>query len=343
MAKRPTLTDIAAEAGVGVATVDRVLNGRATVKPATAQRVADAAERLGYHARGLIRARIDAGLPTMTFGFVLSKERQSFYQNFAQALTAAVAERRDIRGTALIRFVPATTPEDFGTAIREVARRSHAVGSAAVNHQSVTQVVSDLARDGTPFFALLNDIAQNVRHSYYGMDNIKVGRIAAWMIAKEVRHPGKVAIFVGGSRWHGHVLRETGFVSYLREHAPQFEVLDTFVNLDTRQVTYEATLDLLDRHTDLRGIYVAGGGVEGAIAAVRERRPPGKISLIANEMTDDRRAALADGYVTMVISTPLRELCRDLIETMIRAVQHDPTLSGGQHFLEPRLYLPESV
>ncbi len=43
-------------------------------------------------------------------------------------------------------------------------------------------------------------------------------------------------------------MREAGFRSYFREFAPQFHILDTLVNLETRQLTYEATLDLLARH-----------------------------------------------------------------------------------------------
>ena len=43
-----TLSDIAREANVGVATVDRVLNKRAAVKESTAYRVLEAARRLGF-------------------------------------------------------------------------------------------------------------------------------------------------------------------------------------------------------------------------------------------------------------------------------------------------------
>ncbi|MGI9435856.1 MAG: LacI family DNA-binding transcriptional regulator [Geminicoccaceae bacterium] len=46
MAERITLKDIADQAGVGVATVDRVLNGRAPVSAKTAARVLQAAETL---------------------------------------------------------------------------------------------------------------------------------------------------------------------------------------------------------------------------------------------------------------------------------------------------------
>ncbi|MBC7177556.1 MAG: LacI family DNA-binding transcriptional regulator, partial [Klebsiella pneumoniae] len=48
IATKITLADIAREARVGVATVDRVLNKRAAVKESTARRVLEAARRLGF-------------------------------------------------------------------------------------------------------------------------------------------------------------------------------------------------------------------------------------------------------------------------------------------------------
>ena len=43
MGSRPTIADLAAKAGVSVATVDRVLNGRHKVREETARRVYEAA------------------------------------------------------------------------------------------------------------------------------------------------------------------------------------------------------------------------------------------------------------------------------------------------------------
>ncbi|HUG62262.1 MAG TPA: LacI family DNA-binding transcriptional regulator, partial [Methylomirabilota bacterium] len=40
--RRATVHDVAREAGVSLATVDRVLNGRPGVRPTTAEKVADA-------------------------------------------------------------------------------------------------------------------------------------------------------------------------------------------------------------------------------------------------------------------------------------------------------------
>ena len=341
MARRATITDVAKEAGVSVTTVDRAINGRATVRPETLQRIAEAAHRVGYHGKGLFRSRLELGVPVVRLGFVLLKQAQDFYQDFSRTLEATVAARTDVRGEAIIRYSSSQSPAEFAELLTELGSRCDAVAAVAVNDRRLDQVVRDLKEQGVPVFSLLNDFAQGIRKTYIGMNNLKVGRQAGWMITKAAKSPGKLAIFVGGNRWHGHDLREVGFRSYIREHAPDFSVLDTLVNLETRKVTYEATLDLLDRHPDLTGIYVAGGGMEGAIAALRERHDAPAVSLVVHERTGVSHAALLEGYCTMIIVTPLEEFCRDVVTRMIRASQEEDDGESGQHFLDPRILLPE--
>jgi LacI family transcriptional regulator len=343
VARRVTIEDVAKAAGVSPATVDRVLNGRQRVREDTARRVYEAAGRIGYHRTRLIEQRLHVDLPEYRFGFVLQKERQAFYQAFASEVEHAVRVAPEVRGHAVIEFAFSQAPADGAEILREIGGRVDVLAGTAVNHQYVTAAVTDLGAAGVPVFSLLSDFAQGVRTSYVGLNNLKMGRIAAYIIATAVHRPGKIAVFVGGHRWHGHELRETGFRSYFREFHPSLTVLDTFVNLETRQLTYEATLDLLGRHLDLRGIYVAGGGMEGAIAALREARAPGEVALVVNELTPESRAALSDRYLLMAIGTPLAALCRDLVALMAQAAAGDAALISGQHFLEPRIILPESL
>lgn len=343
MANRPTITDVANAAGVSVATVDRVLNNRTTVREETARRVYEAAQRIGYHAAALIGHRMKAELPQVRMGFVLHKEKHAFYQAFQQEIEAAARAAPGIRAVTDIRYSPSQAPADFAAMMERLAGSVDALAATAVTNMAVTDAVTRVQQRGVPCFALLNDFAQGVRQSYVGLNNIKVGRIAAHMIATAVQRPGKLAVFVGGNRWHGHELRETGFRSYMREFAPHFTVLDSLVNLETRQLTYEATLELLMRHPDLRGIYCAGGGMEGAIAAVREVRQPGQVALVVNEITPESRLALSDRVVTMVIATPLERLCHDVVTMMSAVARKDTVPIPGQHFLRPDLYLPESV
>jgi LacI family transcriptional regulator len=343
MASRTTIHDVAREAGVSTATVDRVLNAREKVREDTARKVYEAARRVGYHAAPLIGQRMQADLPVLRLGVVLHKEKQAFYQTFKAELERAVANAVGLRASVQIEFSPSQTPADFAALMDKLSNRVDAVASTSVTHPDVTEAVMRLNAKGIPCFSLLNDFAQGVRQNYLGLNNIKVGRIAAHMIVQSSRHTGKIAVFVGGHRWHGHELREAGFRSYFREYAPQFTLLDTLVNLETRQLTYEATLDLLNRHPDLRGIYCAGGGMEGAIAALREVRQPGEVTLIVNELTPESRAALISRYVAMAIATPLDRLCADLITLAAEAVRNGIAPLQGQHFLQPNLYLPESV
>ncbi len=341
MANRPTLQDVAQAAGVSVTTVDRALNGRGVVRDDTVRKIADAAYRIGYHGHGLFQKRLDIGLPEVRFGFVLLKRSQEFYQNFAREIEDALRARTDVRARVDIRFAASQSPDEFAELMAELGKSCDAIACVAVNDRRLNAVVEELTAQGVPVFSLLNDFAQGIRKNYFGLNNMKVGRVAGWMITRTAKSPGKLAIFVGGNRWHGHDLREVGFRSYVREEASGFTVLDTLVNLETRQVTYEATLDLLRRHPDLRGLYVAGGGMEGALAALREVHDVPRVSLVVNELTAESRAALVDGFAEMVITTPLRELCREMAEGMIRSATGGDDGVVGQHFLDPKIILPE--
>lgn len=343
MARRPTITDLAREAGVSVATVDRVLNGRHRVREETAQRVIAAAGRLGYHATNVLRERVLSDLPEYRLGFILRKERHSFYQDFARAIEAAAQQdlRRRIRVT--IQFTESQALDATAGMLRALGAKVQAVAASAVDHHTTLDAVAVLRERGVPTFALLSDFAQGVRAAYFGMNNLKVGRTAGWFMARLPRRQGKVAVVIGGHRWHGHELRETGFRSYLREFAPEMPVLETMINLETRQLTREAVLHLLDREPGLAGLYVAGGGMEGAIAALREARGPDEVTLIVNELTPESRQGLLERYVTLVIATPLAELCRALVAAMVDGIDQGHPQTPGQRFFTPSYITPESL
>jgi len=343
MASRPTISDLAQAAGVSVATVDRVLNGRHKVREETARRVYEAANAIGYHALGLIRQRVFEDLPQYRLGFSFQRPNQAFYQNFAREIEIACNACTVARIVPQIEFINAQTPAAMTEMLRQLSTRNQALAVVAPDYPATTTMVEDLKNRGIPLFCLLSDFAIDVRQGYIGLNNMKVGRTAAWMIARGAKRPGKVAIFVGSHRFHGHELREIGFRSFFREKGQGFEVLDTLVNLDTSEITHEATANLLAQHPDLVGLYVAGGGMEGAISAVREEGFAGRIQLIVNELTPESKAGLADDVVTMAISTPLPALCRELVSLMVTAIEKGENTVPGQTFLPFDLFTPENI
>jgi LacI family transcriptional regulator len=343
MGHRPTVKDVALRSGVSVATVDRVLNGRLPVREDTARRVHQAAVALGYHAASLIGQRIAADRRVVRLGILLQKPEQEFYQAFGSMMVKAVQSTSAWRGICVLDFVSDSAPAVVVAKLREMAETVDAVALVAVDHPNVTAAVGDLRARGIPVFSLLSDFATGVRSGYIGVDNRKAGRVAAWTIARTARRAGPVAIFVGSHRFLGHDLREIGFRTYFREHAPDFQVLDTRVNLDDRRFTHHTIHELLVRYKDLVGFYVAGGGMEGAVDALREVAGGVDLAVVLNELTPMSRAALADGLVTMTISTPLAELCERLVEVMGQAVVQQESDLPGQVFLPFELHISENI
>jgi LacI family transcriptional regulator len=70
LGRRPTMIDVAREAGVALKTVSRVVNDEPGVRPATAERVNRAIARLRYRRNDLAR-RLRSHSPTATIGLVL--------------------------------------------------------------------------------------------------------------------------------------------------------------------------------------------------------------------------------------------------------------------------------
>ncbi len=93
----------------------------------------------------------------------------------------------------------------------------------------------------------------------------------------------------------GHELCEMSFRSYCREHAPDFKLLESRISFESIGFAQEATIDLLHRAPHLVGLYVAGGGMEGVIAALRDRGAGDHITTVCNELIPQTRTALIEG------------------------------------------------
>lgn len=318
MARRPTIADLAGAAGVSVATVDRVLNRRLPVKENTALRVIKAAEEIGYHATGLMKRRM-AEVPGRTFGFLLQKRDTEFYQSLAAELVGATRASRVVDGRPVVEFVDELVPQLIASRLTELAPRVDALAVVAVDHPVVNAAVEDIVASGKPVFTLLSDLTTVARTSYLAADSRKKGRVAAWAISRLARQPGKVSVLLGSHRYLSQESVEIGFRGYMREHAPGFRLMEPIINLEDERIAYEAVGDLLASNPDLVGIYVAGGGQEGMIRALRDERAGGRIVAVCNELTSTNRSALLDGTVDLALRTPIESMAVRAVELMAGA------------------------
>ena len=109
----------------------------------------------------------------------------------------------------------------------------------------------------------------------------------------------------------------------MRENAPQFQLLEPLVNLDDPRIAYEAVEDMISSNADLVGIYMAGGGREGLIRALRDENVGGRIIAVCNELIPLTRSALIDGTIDLVLGTPIAALSSHAVAAMAQAAGSD--------------------
>jgi LacI family transcriptional regulator len=343
--QRPTIADLALAAEVSVSTVDRVLNGRDPVRPATAQRVLAAAEAIGFYGTGAIRQRLGQDKPERTFAFVLLQRPRPFYQVLGEALTEATRTSPTIRGQPVITFMDDLTPAAVADRLVKLAKSVDSIAVVTADHPHVTQAIDRLNGNGIPVFALISDLTAQGRAGYVGLDNLKVGRTAGWAVANLCKHPGKVGIFVGSHRYLCQDLCEMGFRSYFREHAPDFRVLEARTSLEESRYAYETTLDLLKRNPDLVGLFVAGGGIRGVMRALRDEGPGvfRQLVTVGLDLMDETRSGLIDNALKLVLAHPIKRLAETAVSAMVRATEGSTREPFTQRLLPFDIYTAENV
>jgi LacI family transcriptional regulator len=341
MVDRPTIADLAARAGVSIATVDRVLNRRLPVRSDTAQRVVEAAEAIGFHATGLLKRRLTE-VPTRKFAFLLQK-RDEFYLQMAAELTAAIRAAREIEGKIHIEFIEEIEPQIVAQRIREVAPRFDATAAIVLSHPATHDAIEHVRGLGKPVFTLQSPVQSEHCAGHIGVDGRACGRIAGWTISRQARKPGKVGIIVGSHNYLNQESSEIAFRTYMREHGPEFQLLEPIINFDDETIAYESVSKMLHDTPNLVAIYEAGGGMAGLIRALRERKGKKRPVTVCNELTEATRKGLVDGIIDVALVTPLPAMARRCVEQMIKATNASDVPHFQPAFLPPDIRMSENV
>lgn len=334
MVSRPTIRDLAKQAGVSSATVDRVLNQRLPVSASTMEQVVQAAEVIGFHATGLLRRRLTE-TPRRKFGFLLQKPDQ-FYRAFGVELAAATRAAHIVEGKPLVEYMEDVVPGIIAEKLVETARKVDAIAVVTIDHPLINEAVEAVIASGKPVFTLLSNVTSPKCCGHFAADSRKCGRIAGWTISRLAKHAGKIGILVGSHRYLNQELSEISFRTYMREFAPEFQLLEPIVNLDDNHIAYDAIAEMIRSNSDLVGIYVSGGGQEGLIKALRERQTGERLISVCNELTPATRAGLHDGVIDLTLGTPFAALSMRLIEAMAKA-----TTGADMPHLPPVVLPPE--
>ncbi len=138
-------------------------------------------------------------------------------------------------------------------------------------------------------------------------------------------------------------MNESGFRSYFREHNSNFTVLEPRATYESAAAARELTESLLIENPDLCGLFVSGGGITGALAALRDTPKRDDFVAVGYELFDETRAALIDGTLTMVISHPMEAFARETLNTLIKAKRAGIDAGAQRVALGFEIYTSENV
>ena len=325
-----TMNAIAAAAGVGVATVDRVLNRRAPVRAATEQKVLEAANRLGYRMvpQPLVNGGADAQHVRLRMGFILLSKSYSFYHSLTDALRQHTQPLHPAGSEPRFVWHDINDVDAVVASLYALAEEVEAIGLVALDHPLIRHAIANISRSGVRVYALFSNFSPCGHAGYIGLDDQKAGRTAGWVASHLLHQPGSVGVLVGDHRFTCQESSEIGFRSYLREQDSARRVLEPLKTHETIDGGYHATQQLLEQHADLALIYAPCGGIEGVIHALRQQ-PKCKVALICHGPVKDGELALIDGTITVMIRNRIDEMAARLAQ--IAQLQH---AEAGEHFAQ---------
>jgi LacI family transcriptional regulator len=321
-----TLRDIARQAGVSLATVDRVLHNRPGVRPDTVRRVKEAVERNAFQphvaAAELARGR------SRRFAFVMPSGSNPFMQEieaYLGEMSAWLAARR--------LAVELVATDVFDAAVL-AARLESLVGDfdgvavVALDHPSVRAAINDLVDGGTKVVTLVSDVPSSRRHHYIGIDNIAAGRTAGALIGRLVGpKPGKIAVVAGSQSLRDHAERIFGFNQVMASEYPQLDVLPIVEGRDDDGRSEQLTTKLLADHPDIVGLYNAGAGTPGVAKALIETGRAGQLVFVGHDVTMITRKLLLQGMMDAVISQNPGHEARAAVRVLLALARGEPILS----------------
>ena len=321
---RSTLTDIAREAGVSSATVDRVLNNRPGVRSRTREIVIETAQRLGYISDGA-GGYAAAQASVVRLDFVLPMGTNTFIKMLHQQLEMQGASRPDV--DVRTHLIEGFVPDTLARTLQELGDDTQGVGVIALDHPTVREAIRRLSARGVKVVTLASDILHVPRIAYVGIDNRQAGRLAGYVLARFLgtTSPKKVALFAGSLSYRGHEEREMGFRHVLAEDFPNLEIVELREMKDDREKAFQEATALLDRHPDLAGIYNIGAGNQGVGRALKERSMAKSVVFVGHEATEGNKVMLLEGTLDAVIDQNPRVEAREALNILIGAVRGQTT------------------
>jgi len=310
----PSLAEIAHLAGVGTATVDRVLNARGQVSADMQARVVEALAKL-QSPRPPQRRRIA----------FLCESGDSFNRALTDAVTAVGWRRQDL--DLIIRTFSSIEVQlvQFAQEIERVAAEVEGIVLVAREDVHVMRAARAVRRRGKPVICLGTDLPASCRNGYVGSDERAAGAAAAELFGNLIRRDNARILFIHCDTYHAAKDREDGFRAVLDQDFSHLRVSHRLDVHNDAQIAYAEVLAHILTTGAPDGIYSVAGGNSGIGRALEEAGVARDVVFIGHELNANSRVLLRSGAMDYLIGRDQER------EVMLSLTMLEAAMDGRPH------------
>lgn len=290
--KGPTIKEIADLSGLGVATVDRVLNGRAGVRNETRARVQAALFKLQHSASS-------SGDLNIT---LLCESGKTFNSAVSDAVNVTNRSQPGVSVSGIFAETNQSDPQSLAGSIIDAGKNSDGLVLIAREHPAINHAVRTVCRDGVPVVCLTTDLPSSRRSAYVGNDQYAAGSVAAQLIGQSLTKTRQRILIVMSVAFRCQQEREMGFRRVLRSTYPHLRIDERVIADDAPETTCSQLLQHFEAHGLPPAIYNVAGANRGVAQALEVAAGAETTIFVGHELTVNSQQLLVSGIMDYVIS-----------------------------------------
>jgi methyl-accepting chemotaxis protein/ribose transport system substrate-binding protein len=195
--------------------------------------------------------------------------------------------------------------QDVGQQIKKSAKEALENGSNGIIvpgfDPDLVEIIETASRKGIPFMLYNCDFpVESKRVAYFGPDVNASGTLAARLMVKEIGGKGDIVILTGGLDAFVHRTRRDTILAELKK-SKGIKIYSEAQCADSADESYRTTKDLLRQNSNIRGIFVTGGGMGAVAKAVEELGFSGRTFVVCFDYNKEIFEYIKKGIITAAI------------------------------------------
>lgn len=333
--RKARLEDIAKHAGVGLATVDRVMNERGGVSERTTARVLDSARQLGTN-----RILPSGTWRQLSIEAVFARNATAYSERLNLSL-AAVNKLVDYPVTIYRTHIDADKPDRLVTHLAAVAESRDGIIVFASDLPAIARALKSLSTK-TVIVTISTDIPDSGRHGYVGIDNINAGQSAAKISEAICRKGGRVLVVEPGTNARSNLDRIKGFSQFFAERGMDDKLM-LFPPRDSVTEAVSDMLAILDDRNEFRVVYGPANNalLERLIESGRHEESFRSLAKIVHDLSPHSIENLRSGLIDIVIDSNPMQQAFQAVDFIARQHGHETTTTMAT--VDFQLYTSENL